>query len=53
MPNASIDRLRARTLVLLAKLKVARTNAPLVLVLLLVGSVRLRPRAASQSLAEA
>ena len=41
LPNASIDRLLARTLVLLAKLKrrVARTNAPLVVVLLLVAPV--------------
>ena len=41
LPNASIDRLLARTLVLLAKLKrrVARTNAPLVVVFLLVAPV--------------
>ena len=40
-PNASIDRLLARTLVLLADLnrRVARTNAPLVAVLLLVAPV--------------
>ena len=43
LPNASIDRLLARTLVLLANLpmlgSVARTNAPLVAVLLLVAPV--------------
>jgi len=41
LPNASIDRLLARTLVLLATLKrrVARTNAPLVVVFLLVAPV--------------
>jgi hypothetical protein len=46
LPNASIDRLLSRTLVLLAKLKVARTNAPLVVVLLLVAPV---PIARSQN----
>ena len=39
LPDASIDRLLARTLVLLAKLRVAPTNAPLVAVLLLVAPV--------------